>query len=283
MLTGQGAPTGKFPWYTKLAVMTTAVLSIVLFAIPASMLTWGFEAEAIRIARERYKREQDRIEREEGLVDVSDEQSDSTDSHEGMCAEDEEYFRTIAGIASPEDMTRPSQMEVMLKAENELLKKEAKKLFDRADSDKSNSLSFAQYLEQYKTMKKRSRRKIFANSSRMAATPRTTAGSTLTLPPVSDTSSVASADAHVQEDVHLHHVIPPEDDNSSRNNNKSSRQQLFEVKALLKLAMKKLTQIERSRDFFFRDHQIEDRKSRVHGHARSPRSRSQRVSPRGML
>ena len=57
MLTGQGEPEGALPWYTKLVVAITAVFSVAVFAIPASMLTWGFEAEAARLmAKSRERR-----------------------------------------------------------------------------------------------------------------------------------------------------------------------------------------------------------------------------------
>jgi voltage-gated potassium channel len=45
MLTGQGGPDANdLPWYTRAVVLLTAVFSVAMFAIPASMLTWGFEA-----------------------------------------------------------------------------------------------------------------------------------------------------------------------------------------------------------------------------------------------
>lgn len=48
MLTGQGGPTDDdLPWYTRIVVLVTAVFSVAMFAIPASMLTWGFEAGAL--------------------------------------------------------------------------------------------------------------------------------------------------------------------------------------------------------------------------------------------
>eukprot|EP00457_Paulinella_chromatophora_P002240 gb/GEZN01002244.1/.p1 GENE.gb/GEZN01002244.1/~~gb/GEZN01002244.1/.p1 ORF type:complete len:602 (-),score=76.38 gb/GEZN01002244.1/:420-2225(-) len=53
MLTGQGQPSGELPWYTKVVVMITSVFAVGMFAIPASMLTWGFEAEAERLVRQR--------------------------------------------------------------------------------------------------------------------------------------------------------------------------------------------------------------------------------------
>ena len=37
------------PWYTKTVCAATAFLSVALFALPASMLTWAFEAEAERL------------------------------------------------------------------------------------------------------------------------------------------------------------------------------------------------------------------------------------------
>merc|ERR1719476_273214 len=46
MLTGQGEPNGVMPWYTRIIVAVTALFAIAQFAIPASMLTWGFEQEA---------------------------------------------------------------------------------------------------------------------------------------------------------------------------------------------------------------------------------------------
>lgn len=48
MLTGQGQPSGVLPWYTKVMCCITSVFAVAQFAIPASMLTWGFEQEAER-------------------------------------------------------------------------------------------------------------------------------------------------------------------------------------------------------------------------------------------
>eukprot|EP00808_Paulinella_micropora_P030840 g74996.t1 len=60
MLTGQGQPSGHLPWYTKLVVMTTSVFAVGMFAIPASMLTWGFEAEAARLVKVRKRKAEKR-------------------------------------------------------------------------------------------------------------------------------------------------------------------------------------------------------------------------------
>merc|ERR1719510_2696673 len=60
MLTGQGGPEGKLPWKTKVVVIFTAIFAVAQFAIPASMLTWGFEQEAqrriVKRAKENKKR-----------------------------------------------------------------------------------------------------------------------------------------------------------------------------------------------------------------------------------
>ena len=51
MLTGRDGPEGDLPWYTKGVCLLTSAFSIGLFAVPISMLTWGFEAEAARVAK----------------------------------------------------------------------------------------------------------------------------------------------------------------------------------------------------------------------------------------
>ena len=57
MLTGLASPEdseGPLPPPMRLVVLLTAFLSVPFFAVPAAMLTWGFEGEAQRLAtRER--------------------------------------------------------------------------------------------------------------------------------------------------------------------------------------------------------------------------------------
>merc|ERR1719482_1814021 len=59
MLTGQGEPDGVMPWYTRIIVSVTALFAIAQFAIPASMLTWGFENEAERNIGRKFKKEKE--------------------------------------------------------------------------------------------------------------------------------------------------------------------------------------------------------------------------------
>ena len=94
MLTGQGVPDGVLPWYTKIIVVVTAVFSVALFTIPSSMLTWGFEAEAARLAKRRYLRLKAR-QRGEELTSSSDSSSVTTDNKS-----DDEYERIYADIES---------------------------------------------------------------------------------------------------------------------------------------------------------------------------------------
>merc|ERR1719235_1712987 len=56
MLTGQGDPDGDLTPSMKFVVMMTAFLSVPFFAVPAAMLTWGFEGEAERLAEREQRR-----------------------------------------------------------------------------------------------------------------------------------------------------------------------------------------------------------------------------------
>ena len=53
MLTGQGEPEGDMDSLTQVIVVFTAIGSVAVFAIPASMLAWCFEAEAERLIKVR--------------------------------------------------------------------------------------------------------------------------------------------------------------------------------------------------------------------------------------
>ena len=130
MLTGQGGPEGDLPWYTKSVVLLTGVFSIGMFAIPASMLTWGFEAEAERLAARAIQKARERRkkagESEEGDY-YSFTTSSSSSAYSGgwncsssLDTSDEEYQRVIAGDEEEEDKLSA--------------------LFEDADADHSGSL-----------------------------------------------------------------------------------------------------------------------------------------------
>jgi voltage-gated potassium channel len=105
MLTGQGQPEGTMPWYTKLICVITAVFAVAQFAIPASMLTWGFEAEAQRRIK---KKHDDRMKQLQKIKDnkwqenddVSSESSDGND--DDFADEWKEYEALIAGDSDEE-------------------------------------------------------------------------------------------------------------------------------------------------------------------------------------
>eukprot|EP00934_Nitzschia_sp_Nitz4_P006253 Nitzschia sp. Nitz4//scaffold35_size145790//123457//124807//NITZ4_003055-RA/size145790-processed-gene-0.248-mRNA-1//-1//CDS//3329549199//6243//frame0 len=121
MLTGQGGPDGEMPWYTKGVVLLTGVFSIGMFAIPASMLTWGFEAEAERMARMAY------VQHKHGpqMAGANDNWSFSSADY----STDEEYRKIITGGDDSEDEEQ-----------------EAVRQFQLADIDGSGSVSLSEFL-----------------------------------------------------------------------------------------------------------------------------------------
>jgi hypothetical protein len=124
MLTGQGLDLPDLPWYTKGVVLITSAFSIGMFAIPVSMLTWGFEAEAERCAKRSRQLEKRRMSRENSSYDGSSTEDYSTD---------EEYQKIIAGEDTDDEVDDAT--------------KGAIKLFLQADVDGSGSLSLKEYLE----------------------------------------------------------------------------------------------------------------------------------------
>lgn len=135
MLTGQGGPDGVLPWYTKGIVLMTGVFSVAMFAIPASMLTWGFEAEAARLAARARQR---RKSREKGLSCDSSTSSSSSweddDDSSSLSTSDEEYQKIIAG---DEDSSED---------EDAKMKKLMEK-FDEFDTDKSGGLTLSEFMK----------------------------------------------------------------------------------------------------------------------------------------
>ena len=126
MLTGQGGPDAtNLPWYTKGVVLLTGVFSIGMFAIPASMLTWGFEAEAARLAAA--------ARRKRSGKDPESSSSSEWTSSANEDSSDEEYQKIIAGEDEDTD---------------EEIVKHLKQVFTRADVDKSGLLTQSEFIEQ---------------------------------------------------------------------------------------------------------------------------------------
>ena len=134
MLTGQGGPEGDLPWYTKSVVLLTGVFSIGMFAIPASMLTWGFEAEAERLAARAIQKARERRKKAEKVEGdyYSSTTSSSSSAYSGgwncsssLDTSDEEYQRVIAGDEEEEDKLSA--------------------LFEDADADHSGSLGKSEF------------------------------------------------------------------------------------------------------------------------------------------
>lgn len=103
MLTGQGQPEGTLPWYTKLIVICTSIFSVAQFAIPASMLTWGFEQEAQRRIKknlEMQREQEDRVRR--GLPRFA-ESSSSSDPNSDSSWEEYERIAAAADESDTED------------------------------------------------------------------------------------------------------------------------------------------------------------------------------------
>jgi voltage-gated potassium channel len=133
MLTGQGGPSGELPWYTKSIVLLTSVFSVAMFAIPASMLTWGFEAEAERMAKQAHKRLlQRRSTHGSSTTSTDDYESESPDDD----STDEEYFRIIAGADEEGD------------GENDTpWMKEMRERFIKADGNMDGTLTLKEFFQ----------------------------------------------------------------------------------------------------------------------------------------
>ena len=128
LLTGQGGPDGTdLPWYTRGVILLTGAFSIGMFAIPASMLTWGFEAEAARIAK---RARQKATKHPHHHSHTSSDWSSSDDDY----STDEEYIKIIAGDEGGN-------------GEEDEATKAAMAAFLKADADGSGSMSLQEYLQ----------------------------------------------------------------------------------------------------------------------------------------
>lgn len=139
MLTGQGGPEGALPWYTKGIVLVCAVFAVGLFAIFASMLTWGFEQEAERLMIKRHDRQQ-RVLQQKAQILISGQSYENVDfdlsseSSEDEFHEWKEYEDVVVGsdsdserseevqsnILTPEELSRASRLFSMLDTTEDL-------------------------------------------------------------------------------------------------------------------------------------------------------------------
>jgi hypothetical protein len=145
MLTGQGGPEGELPWYTKGVVLLTGLFSIGMFAIPASMLTWGFEAEAHRLAKRSYQLTRISSQQQQQQDTTAGQYHDSSDSWSSAdddYSTDEEYVKIISGEGEneeeDEDNTGKAIMDEATKA--------AIAKFLEVDEDGSGSISLEEFL-----------------------------------------------------------------------------------------------------------------------------------------
>jgi len=129
MLTGQGGPEGELPWYTSAVVLLTGVFSIGMFAIPASMLTWGFEGEAERLAKLRWRKATGQNENE---TQHSENDPDNWSYSSNDYSTDEEYLNTIAGFEDNEDDDE---------------EKDKKKVLNLVELDGTVNISLGEYLK----------------------------------------------------------------------------------------------------------------------------------------
>jgi len=144
MLTGQGGPEGDLPWYTKVVVIMTAIFAVAQFAIPASMLTWGFEQEAqrriVKNAEENKKRASKILSGEMDRV------SSSSSDEEGQerWREWEEYEAVVVGSDSETDGEDEARQPVK-RFEGLTLKEQARaaKLFGLLDDDDDGQVATA--------------------------------------------------------------------------------------------------------------------------------------------
>jgi len=127
MLTGQGGPDGELPWYTSAVVLLTGVFSIGMFAIPASMLTWGFEGEAERLAKLRWRKTMGQQENE---TQHSENEPDNWSYSSNDYSTDEEYLKTIGGFEDDDDE-----------------EEDKKKVFPLAELDGTVNISLGEYLK----------------------------------------------------------------------------------------------------------------------------------------
>mmetsp|Transcript_80554 Transcript_80554/g.159534 ORF Transcript_80554/g.159534 Transcript_80554/m.159534 type:complete len:536 (+) Transcript_80554:110-1717(+) len=140
MLTGQGGPEGDLPWYTKIVVIMTAIFAVGQFAIPASMLTWGFEQEA---QRRIVKRAEENKKQAAKLLSGEMDRLSSSSSDEGVerWREWDEYEDVVVGSDSEADGEEGGQPVRMFEGLTLKEQTRAAKIFGLLDDDDDDRIA----------------------------------------------------------------------------------------------------------------------------------------------
>mmetsp|Transcript_136872 Transcript_136872/g.266232 ORF Transcript_136872/g.266232 Transcript_136872/m.266232 type:complete len:535 (+) Transcript_136872:180-1784(+) len=140
MLTGQGGPEGDLPWYTKVVVIMTAIFAVAQFAIPASMLTWGFEQEA---QRRIVKRAEENKKQAAKLLSGEMDRLSSSSSDEGVerWREWDEYEDVVVGSDSEADGEEGGQPVRMFEGLTLKEQTRAAKIFGLLDDDDDDRIA----------------------------------------------------------------------------------------------------------------------------------------------
>lgn len=139
MLTGQGQPEGELPWYTKLVCCITAIFAVAQFAIPASMLTWGFEQEAaLRIKKAAERRGKKAAQILRGDVDFESTITSSS-SDDDRLVEWKEYEHEVTGSPDNSENEAADTSVLTLQDQARMLK-----IFSTFDKDESGKISCAE-------------------------------------------------------------------------------------------------------------------------------------------
>eukprot|EP01043_Picozoa_sp_COSAG02_P011588 COSAG02_NODE_429_length_22473_cov_38.587691_3_plen_204_part_00 len=129
------------PWYTQAVVASTACVSIAFFAIPASMLTWGFEAEAERLFNKAVERRRRMVRaKAEGRVMSDSESSEDEEEEEDEEAEWRGYEEVVVGSDGNDDDGSRTAAERRAQAERKA-QALAAELFQACDADGSGELA----------------------------------------------------------------------------------------------------------------------------------------------
>jgi voltage-gated potassium channel len=136
ILTGQGGPDGPLPIQTKLVVVLTSIVSVAFYSVPASMLVWGFEAEAERMAKRERRRQKKKMQDRQDNCWTTTTTSSSSSSSSSAGTTDEEYFRTIAGEESESDAEKETPW-----------MKQVRAAFEKADANMDGTLTIREATE----------------------------------------------------------------------------------------------------------------------------------------